>query len=110
MAAARTPQWSRARRVLVSRAREYLDAVEQESTGETSLERDLAAAYQRVGDIQAGPQLKDLSGALASYRKAMAVLEHLSAEHSDASDVQGALEAVRARARETEQKLRAGRR
>ena len=43
-----------ARKVLVDRATEYLDKLAQESKGDLSLQRELAAAYERVGDVQGG--------------------------------------------------------
>ena len=41
-----------ARRMVVKRALEYLDSLAQEAAGDTSVQRELAAAYERVGDVQ----------------------------------------------------------
>jgi eukaryotic-like serine/threonine-protein kinase len=69
------------RRLIVDRALQYLDSLSQESARDTSLQRELATAYEKVGDIQGNPytpNLGDTDGALASYRKATAIREQLS--------------------------------
>lgn len=71
-----------ARRLLVTRALEYLDSLSQESRGDSSLQRELAAAYERVGDVLGypyGANLGDTHGALQSYHKALALRESLAA-------------------------------
>ena len=71
-----------ARKLLVSRALEYLDSLSKEAKGDPSLQRELAAAYQRIGDVQGQPRqanLGDPTGAAASYRKAIAIQESLLA-------------------------------
>jgi tetratricopeptide (TPR) repeat protein len=58
-----------------------------EAHGDRSLQRELAAAYQRVGDVQGGSlnaNLGDTRGALVSYGKAARILEGLLA--GDSSD------------------------
>jgi len=68
------------RKLLVTRALEYLDSLSQEAKGDASLQRELAAAYQRIGDVQGQPRqanLGDPNGAAASYRKALAIRESL---------------------------------
>lgn len=62
-----------AREALVRRALQYLDSLGQESGGDAQLQGELAAAYEKVGEIQGAPRkpnLSDFSGALASYAKA----------------------------------------
>jgi serine/threonine protein kinase len=69
-----------ARKLVVERALTYLDSLSREANGDSSLQRELAAAYERVGDVQGNPyyaNLGDTSGALASYRKAVAIREGL---------------------------------
>jgi eukaryotic-like serine/threonine-protein kinase len=64
------------RRLIVSRALEYLDSLAGEASGDPQLQRDLAIAYEKIGDIQGNPysaNLGDVDGALASYRKALAI-------------------------------------
>jgi len=79
-----------ARKLLVSRALEYLDSLSQEAKGDPSLQRELAAAYQRIGDVQGQPRqanLGDQPGAAASYRKAVAIQESLLAADSGNQEV-----------------------
>jgi serine/threonine protein kinase/predicted negative regulator of RcsB-dependent stress response len=71
-----------ARELLVKRALRYLDRLNQEAQADLSLQRELAAAYQKVGDVQGRPgfaHLGDQAGALASYRKALQLREALAA-------------------------------
>jgi eukaryotic-like serine/threonine-protein kinase len=77
-----------ARKLLVDRALRYLDSLSREASGDPSLQRELAAAYQKVGDVQGNPfyaNLGDTSGALASYRKAAAIRESLL-QHDPGND------------------------
>jgi len=70
-----------ARRLLVTRALEYLDSLSAQSKGDVSLQKELAAAYERVGDVLGYPyaaNLGDKPGALQSYRKALAIRESLA--------------------------------
>ena len=67
-----------ARALVVKRALEYLDSLAKEASDDRALRRELAVAYQRVGDVQGNPfmqNLGDLKGAVASYGKAIALLE-----------------------------------
>jgi eukaryotic-like serine/threonine-protein kinase len=68
------------RRLIVSRALEYLDSLAREAADNPTLQRELATAYEKIGDIQGNPyyaNLGDADGALASYRKALAIREKL---------------------------------
>ena len=65
---------------LVRDGLEYLDRLAAEAQGDTSLQRELAAAYERVGDVQGGTMfanLGDTAGAIESYRKSLALREAL---------------------------------
>jgi non-specific serine/threonine protein kinase/serine/threonine-protein kinase len=67
-----------ARALVVKRALEYLDGLSKEVAGDRALQRELADAYQKVGDVQGNPfaaNLGDLKGARESYRKSIALLE-----------------------------------
>lgn len=67
-----------ARALLVQRSIEYLDSLAREATSDVSLQRELAAAYERIGDIQGNPYRANLGkgeGALQSYRQALALRE-----------------------------------
>jgi non-specific serine/threonine protein kinase/serine/threonine-protein kinase len=71
-----------ARRLLVTKALEYLDSLAREASGDVGLERELATAYQRVGDVQgytANANLGDTPGAVASFRKSVALAEQVVA-------------------------------
>jgi eukaryotic-like serine/threonine-protein kinase len=73
------------RRLIITRALEYLDSLAREAGSNPSLQRELATAYEKVGDIQGNPyyaNLGDTDGALASYRKALAIREKLSGKAS----------------------------
>jgi serine/threonine protein kinase/tetratricopeptide (TPR) repeat protein len=66
------------RELLVKRGLEYLDGLSRESADEPTLRLELARAYKRVADVQGSvfaSNLGDTAGALASYRKAVALLE-----------------------------------
>jgi tetratricopeptide (TPR) repeat protein len=68
------------RRLIVSRALEYLDSLAGEAADNPDLQRELATAYEKIGDIQGNPyyaNLGDADGALVSYRKALAIREKL---------------------------------
>jgi serine/threonine protein kinase len=69
-----------ARQLLVRNGLAYLDRLAAETGGDPALELDLAAAYQRVGDVQGNPNqpnLGDIAGALAAYQKARQILGRL---------------------------------
>ena len=83
-----------ARKLLVSRALEYLDSLARQAKGDSSLQRELATAYERVGDVLGYtylPNLGDTSGALQSYRKSLAIREPLAAVNPDDMQLQGSL-------------------
>jgi serine/threonine protein kinase len=84
-AIAPVPGTTTARRMLVGKALEYLNALSNESATDPVLQGELASAYQRVGDLQGNPNsanLGDTTGALASYRKALSLREALAAGNS----------------------------
>lgn len=67
-----------ARAMLLQRGLASLDALAREAQGDKALARDLAVAYQRVGEVQGnsyGANLGDTEGALKSYQRAVALLE-----------------------------------
>jgi len=72
------PGSTAARALVVRRGLEYLDGLAKESSDDRVLRRELADAYQKVGDVQGNAfmsNLGDLKGAIASYEKAIALLE-----------------------------------
>ena len=71
-----------ARKLLVTRAIEYLDRLAAETAGEAPLQRELADAYAKMGDAQGNPYLANLGdgpGAMRSYQKAFALHAALAA-------------------------------
>jgi len=74
------PGATRVRERLVKDALNYLDSLAGEATGDPALQRELAAAYERVGDVRGeafGASLGDRAGATDSYRKALTIREAL---------------------------------
>jgi non-specific serine/threonine protein kinase/serine/threonine-protein kinase len=72
-----------ARALLVRHALRYLDGLAEEASDDRALRRELAVAYRKVGGVQGDPDqpnIGDSAGAMASYRKALAILDGLSAE------------------------------
>ncbi len=75
-----------ARELLVTSALTYLDRLTGEAADNPDLMREVAAAYDRVGDIQGGfrdPSLGNTQGALENYRRAMEIREQLSGADPD---------------------------
>ncbi len=69
-----------ARMMVVQKASEYLDRLARESSGQPSLQLELADAYFKLGDLQGNPYSPNLGNpesALASYRRALAISEEL---------------------------------
>jgi eukaryotic-like serine/threonine-protein kinase len=76
------PGATRVRERLVKDALTYLDSLTHEAAGDPTLQRELAAAYERVGDVRGGAfsaSLGDRAGALDSYHKALNIREALVA-------------------------------
>ena len=70
-----------ARQLLVERALEYLNKLAQQARSDPGLQRELAEAYLKVGDVQGNPydaNLGDTQGAVESYQKALAISESLT--------------------------------
>lgn len=69
-----------AREKIISHSLRYLDALAQENSGDPKVKRDLARAYERVGDLQSdflASNLQNNETALASFRKARDVRDSL---------------------------------
>ncbi len=83
---ANLPGATKARELLVKRGLEYLDGLSAEAKGDTTLQFELARAYERVGDVQGDPMggsPGDSAGALNSYKRALAILEDVSPRTDD---------------------------
>jgi tetratricopeptide (TPR) repeat protein len=79
-----------ARQLVVKRGIQYLDTLARERGNDAGLARELASAYEKVGSVQGArgmPSLGDRAGALASYRKALAIREPLAASSPQAADI-----------------------
>lgn len=82
------------RELLVKKARHYLDHLATDPSGDDDLNRERAAAYERIGDVLGLPvksNLGDTKGALASYDTALSIERSLLAAHPGDDKLQGAL-------------------
>ena len=80
------PGATAARRLIVQRSLEYLNRLATESSGDVSLQRELANAYERIGRVQGNPEgsnLGDIAGALDSFGKALSIREKIANPRSD---------------------------
>jgi non-specific serine/threonine protein kinase/serine/threonine-protein kinase len=74
------PGATRVREKLVKDALLYLDSLAAEASGDLALQRELAAAYDRIGDVRGqaySASLGDRAGAMESYLKALRIREAL---------------------------------
>lgn len=70
-----------ARKLVVSRAIEYLDKLAAESSDDLELQRELGTAYERIGKIQGNSyfsNLGDTDGAMTSYRRSLEIRQRLA--------------------------------
>ena len=89
----RLPGSTAPRKLIVSRALEYLDSLGKESSSDVALQRELATAYLRVGNVQGGNNVEylgDTAGALQSYRKALQIRKSVYA--TEPGQLQSAVE------------------
>lgn len=90
-AIAQLPGATRARLTIVRTGLDYLDQLSKDAAGDPALRQELAAAYMRLGEIQGSPlaaNLGDSEGALASFRKAIGLLEAMSGTSPDGRKAQ----------------------
>jgi non-specific serine/threonine protein kinase/serine/threonine-protein kinase len=83
------PGATSARKSLVQDALFYLDNLAKESSDDLALQRELAAAYEKVGDVQGlnvRSNLGETAAALESYRKALGIMQ--SVVEADPASVQ----------------------
>lgn len=83
------PGSTAARSLIVQRGLSYLDSLAQDAAGDRGLQRELAAAYEKLGAVQYTPSvahLGDLEGALQSHHKAAALRESLVAAEPNNRD------------------------
>lgn len=70
-----------ARKLIVASALEYLDSLSAEAGGDASLQRELATAYERVGEVQGHYLLSNLgetANALHSYQQALNLRQEIA--------------------------------
>jgi tetratricopeptide (TPR) repeat protein len=85
-AIAALPGSTQVREMLVKDALQYLDNLARDSSGDRSLQRELALAYLKVGNVQGRvyeANLGNVKGAISSYRKALVLCEALAEAKSD---------------------------
>lgn len=78
-----------ARKLIVERALQYLNALAAESGSDIGLQRELATGYERVGLVQGSylqDNLGDTAGSLNSYEKALALRKQIGAKSRDWKD------------------------
>jgi len=74
------PGATEARKLIMQRSLEYLDSLTKESGNDPVLLRELATAYDRIGNLQGNPHhpnMGDTKSALASLQKSMQIRESL---------------------------------
>lgn len=82
------PGTSKAQHLVVSKATEYLDKLAKDAGDDPTLQHEVAASYIRLASIQGTnvaqtAALGDGAGEMASNRKALSILESLTAAHPD---------------------------
>ncbi|HKF55557.1 MAG TPA: serine/threonine-protein kinase [Blastocatellia bacterium] len=78
------------REMLVKDALEYLDNLSRDSEGDVQLQRELAEAYKKVGEVQGGVSVGgntgDTAGMVESYRKSLDIREKIARTRDATSD------------------------
>jgi serine/threonine protein kinase/tetratricopeptide (TPR) repeat protein len=70
-----------ARKLIMERAVEYLDSLAKDATGDVGLQRDLAWAYHRIGQVQGDSSQGNVGqhdAMLTSMNKAVSLFEHVA--------------------------------
>lgn len=93
-AIAALPGSTAVRELLVKDATKYLDNLATEAGNDTALQRELALAYIKLGDVQGkayAANLGDTEGAVESYRKAVKLMESAVAADKNSAELKVAL-------------------
>ncbi len=72
------PGSTQARKLVVEKGLQYLEALAADSVNDSQLAREVGLGYLRVGDVQGDPlgsNIGDTKGALESYRKSVQLLD-----------------------------------
>lgn len=83
-AVAKLPGGTAARKLLVENSIKYLASLEHESRDSPELQRDLAMAYERLGDVQGdfnSAAVGDTKGAIESYQRSLQIRRELVAQN-----------------------------
>ncbi|MCX6612138.1 MAG: hypothetical protein NTW74_14945, partial [Acidobacteria bacterium] len=92
----KVPGTLESRKLIVSRALEYLDQLSRDESADESLQKDLAESYLKVGNVQgtlvrSNESLGRYADALGSYRKAAAIFERLQRRAPGDRELRGRL-------------------
>ena len=92
----KVPGTLESRRLIVSRALEYLDQLSQDESADESLQKDLAESYLKVGNVQgtlvrSNESLGRYADALGSFRKAAAIFRRLHRRATGDRELRGRL-------------------
>ena len=90
------PGTTAARKLIVTRATEYLDSLSREQANDVPLARELADAYLRIGEVLGNPyrpNLGDSDGALIRYRRAVEIYTQIERRDPGAKTRSGLAEA-----------------
>lgn len=82
------PGTATARRLVIDRALRYLERLAADGPDDVALDREIAAAYERIADVQGNPytsNLGDRGAAMTSYRRALELRQRI-ADSSAATD------------------------
>lgn len=86
------------REKLVKDSLEYLNNLSAENDDNPDLQKEIATAYQKIGDVQGSPwqgNLGNIKDALESYRKSLAIREKLYTADPNDAEAQRALAKIR---------------
>ena len=78
-----------ARKLIIDRALQYLNSLSADSGDDPTLLRELATAYERVGEVQGHylqNNLGDTTGSLNSYQQALLLRQKISSKSNDLND------------------------
>jgi len=81
-------------RILLQNSQEYLDNLAKDAAGDIALQRDLAMAYEKLGNAQGNPyesNLGDPAGAVQNFQKSLAIRQSIVRENPANAEDQAAL-------------------
>jgi eukaryotic-like serine/threonine-protein kinase len=81
-------------RLLVQNSQEYLDNLAKDASGDVSVQRDLAMAYEKLGNALGNPyesNLGDAPGAVQSFQKSLVIRKNIVATNAGNAEDEAAL-------------------